>query len=421
MLANEVNEEALFQKWDTTSVNLVGSKRGEVIDQYDFRVALSKILTKDEFKAANGGELTVNADAMGKSETIRDRLEKIIISQNPGFTPNKEELQKQAIKFAKGLKVKSVEKGEEEIEYPLGTVITITQGTTDPEKPVEPKPGEEKKVETKKIIAFDIHDNDFVYEKLHELKMRDGWRSEKDYADAFYINSYTLKRDYLYVGYATKDIAPVLIYRGTYLEKIATEKYQKLLAEYGADIVAFVVPREIEVKTYHIFPKGTRDDLIEIINVPYETWASLQTSWNFMDLPAIFQTRIQKVNEMGFAFNHVEYYNGVEPITGLVSSFDWAKFPLRGDHDNKFCARVFYDKAVAAAKEVPTEKKVDAATAPQAQIQAPAAQAPVTAANTTTTTAPVNTLPVTGASDSIFLFLSSAALMAVGILFFKKH
>ncbi len=275
-----------------------------------------------------------------------------------------------------------------------------------------------------KVIPFNIHNNKFVYDRLFELEIRDGWHSEKDISEAFYNNTETLKDKYLYAGFATKTIKPVIIYRATYLERIAEAAYMDALDKYGADIVVFVVPRVIKIETIHVFPEGTRADLTEIVPVPYEVWASLQHSWTFMNLPEIFKTRIQKVNEQGYTFKEIRYYNGENEIDGLLAGYDWFGMQIRDEvGDDNCCAKIFYDKAVAAAKEIPTEKKVDAATAPQAQIQAPAAQAqaPVTAANTTTTTTPVNTLPVTGASDSIFLFLSSAALMAVGILFFKKH
>ncbi len=281
---------------------------------------------------------------------------------------------------------------------------------------------EEVKDNKVKVIAFNIHNNKFVYDRLFELEIRDGWHSEKDISEAFYNNTETLKDKYLYAGFATKTIKPVIIYRATYLERIAEAAYMDALDKYGADIVVFVVPRVIKIETIHVFPEGTRANLTEIVPVPYEVWASLQHSSKFMNLPEIFKTRIQKVNEEGYAFKEIRYYNGENEIDGLLAGYDWFGMQIREEIGDDACyAKIFYDKAVAAAKEVPTEKKVDAATAPQAQIQAPAAQAPVTAANTTTTTAPVNTLPVTGASDSIFLFLSSAALMAVGILFFKKH
>lgn len=271
------------------------------------------------------------------------------------------------------------------------------------------------------IIPYDIHNDKFVYDRLYTLEIKNGFQSEKEASEIFYNRS-NVKDEYLYAGFATKTISPVLLYRGAYLERAAETAYLEAMNEYKADIVVFVVPRAIKIETIHIFPEGTRSDLTEIVSVPYEVWASLQHSWTFMNLPDIFKTRIQKINEQGYTFREVKYYSGEEPIEGLLSGYDWHGLKIRKERkDGDFCARIFYDKAVAAAKEVPTEKKVDAATAPQAQIQAPAAQAPVTAANTTTTTAPVNTLPVTGASDSIFLFLSSAALMAVGILFFKKH
>ena len=270
-----------------------------------------------------------------------------------------------------------------------------------------------------RVIAYDIHNNEFVYDRLYRLTVRPGFSSLRDVSQAFYDNSDQLKNDYLYAGFATRDVAPVLVYRFTYLEQIAGAKYLAELNARDAHLVTFVVPKTIPVRVEHIFPEGTRDKLIETVDVPYSTWAALQSSYDFMDLPAIFKTRIQKVNEQGFVYKEVKYFNGSKEIRGLLSAYDWIdiELPLRRD---PVCARIYYDVAVAAAKEVPTEKKVDAASAPQAQIQAQG-QAPVTAANTTTTAAPANTLPVTGVSDSIFLFLSSAALMAVGILFFKKH
>ncbi len=299
----------------------------------------------------------------------------------------------------------------------------------------------------KNVVAFDIRNGEWVYDRIYELRMRDGWTSVSDMAKAYYQNSETVQKDYLYAGFVTKDLEPCVVLREAYLEKPERwkEKYLKLLEETKADIVVLVVPKTMGITVEHIFPEGTQATLTETVNVPYIEWASLQTSFQFMNLPEIFRTRIQKVNDQGFAFQVVKFYSGLEEITGVLGAWDWVGMDLE-DHTKKECkAKVFYQLAPENRVQAEGQGNVQAQVGAQAQSQAQAntqvqgpsqmsaqikaqevkkVQGPIAVAGASMSNRgnQVNsTLPVTGASDSIFLFLSSAALMAVGILFFKKH
>ncbi len=305
-----------------------------------------------------------------------------------------------------------------------------------------PKPGKRLN-----IVAFDIRNGEWVYDRVYGLRMRDGWTSVSDMARAFYQNSETVQKDYLYAGFVTKDLKPCVLLREAYLENPERwkEEYLKLLEETKADIVVLVVPKTMGITVEHIFPEGTQASLMETVNVPYIEWASLQTSSQFMILPEIFRTRIQKVNEQGYAFQEIRFYSRLEEVTGVLGAWDWAGMDL-GDHTKKECkAKVFYQLApenrvqaqgqgkvqtqvgtqvqssAQAKKQVPGQGQMQAQIKVQGdqKVQGPIA---VAGASMSNQGKQVNgTLPVTGASDSIFLFLSSAALMAVGILFFKKH
>ncbi len=268
------------------------------------------------------------------------------------------------------------------------------------------------------VKAYDIFNGEYVPDVLDTIELREGWKSPQAITRTYYECS-SLPNEYLYAGFLTVGSEEDAVTIESMVFNFDKNEVKEAFGKKGAQYITLVVPSHVEVETWHIFPVGTRDRLIEKVRVPFPQWVALQNASKFMDVNGIFKTRIQKINEEGYAFKGMEFFNGEKRIVGLLGAYD--VFGRKRPNANTIHAEIYYDKAVAAAKEVPTEKKVDAATAPQAQIQAPAAQAPVTAANTTTTTAPVNTLPVTGASDSIFLFLSSAALMAVGILFFKKH
>ncbi len=285
--------------------------------------------------------------------------------------------------------------------------------------------------EAPRIIAYDIHEGEWVYTRLNQLQMKEGWGSPRDYSVAFFEKS-GLAADYIYAGFAADGQEPQMVYGGAYLERFGdyADFFDK--EKYGASLVVFVVPKMVDVEVEHVFPEGTRDILKETVSVPYDVWASLQHSSTFMKLNDIFKTRIQKVNEMGYTFREVKFYDGRREITGLLVSWDWANFDLGGERRRRVVARVFYDKAVAAAQEVPTGKKVDAATAPQAQIQAEIKAQEDRTLQGTVAVAGISmsnqenqltsALPVTGEKQDSTLIIGAVLLMALGAtLVLKKQ
>lgn len=313
-----------------------------------------------------------------------------------------------------------------------------------PANPVNP-PAPTKTV-TKTILAYDLHNRRPVFDRLFKVEMDKAWDAASPAANAFFTHS-DLPESYLYAGFATAD-AQFLTLPSAVLEQVAASLYAKLLADpYKADIVVLVVPKTIPIEVRHIFPEGDRSPLFEEVNVPYQVWASLENSSEFMNLPQIFQSRIQRINEQGYVFREIRYFDGFRPITGLLESYDWFNNPLGGDRRETCHAEILYDRALASkeaeTKPSPSEKKVDAASAsnllpaqsPKAALSADPAKSsqlaqvpqgssktPVTAASQTPGLAQANALlPVTGESSSLWLFLSSATLLAFGIFFFKKN
>lgn len=313
-----------------------------------------------------------------------------------------------------------------------------------PANPVTP-PAPTKPV-TKTILAYDLHNRRPVFDRLFKVEMDNAWDAASPAANAFFTHS-DLPDSYLYAGFATAD-AQFLTLPSAVLEQVAASLYAKLLADpYKADIVVLVVPKTIPIEVRHIFPEGDRSPLFEEVNVPYQVWASLENSSEFMNLPQIFQSRIQRINEQGYLFREIRYFDGFRPITGLLESYDWFNNPLGGDRRGTYHAEILYDRAASTTNATQStcapEKKVDAASAsnllpaqsPQAALSADPAKSsqlaqvpqgssktPVTAASQTPGLAQANgLLPVTGESSSLWLFLSSATLLAFGIFFFKKN
>lgn len=312
--------------------------------------------------------------------------------------------------------------------------------------PVQANPPAPAKPVTKTILAYDLHNRRPVFDRLFKVEMDKGWDAANPAANAFFTHS-DLPKSYLYAGFATAD-AQFLTLPSAILEQVAASLYAKLLADpYKADIVVLVVPKTIPIEVRHIFPEGDRSPLFEEVSMPYQVWASLENSSEFMNLPQIFQSRIQRINEQGYMFREIRYFDGFRPITGLLESYDWFNNPLGGDRRGTCHAEILYDRALvskeAETKASPSEKKVDAASAsnllpaqsPQAALSADPAKssqlaqvpqgsskAPVTAASQTSGLAQANgLLPVTGESSSLWLFLTSATLLAFGIFFFKKN
>ncbi len=312
--------------------------------------------------------------------------------------------------------------------------------------PVQATPPAPTKPVTKTILAYDLHNRRPVFDRLFKVEMDKAWDAASPAAKAFFTHS-DLPESFLYAGFATPD-AQFLTLPSAVLEQVAASLYAKLLADpYKADIVVLVVPKTIPIEVRHIFPEGDRSPLFEEVSVPYQVWASLENSSEFMNLPQIFQSRIQRINEQGYMFREIQYFDGFRPITGLLESYDWFNNPLGGDRRGTCHAEILYDRALASkeagTKPAPSEKKVDAASAsnllpaqsPQAALSADPAKssqlaqvaqgssnASVTAASQTPGLTQANgLLPVTGESSSLWLFLSSATLLAFGIFFFKKN
>lgn len=340
------------------------------------------------------------------------------------------------------------EEGAEEGAEPVRPANAGQQAPAVPGQPtpVQADPPAPAKPVTKTILAYDLHNRRPVFDRLFKVEMDKGWDAASPAAKAFFSHS-DLTESYLYAGFATAD-AQFLTLPSAVLEQVAKSLYAKLLADpYKADIVVLVVPKTIPIEVRHIFPEGDRSPLFEEVNVPYQVWASLENSSEFMNLPQIFQSRIQRINEQGYLFREIRYSDGFRPITGLLESYDWFNNSLGGDRRGTCHAEILYDRALASkeaeTKPSPSEKKVDAASAsnllpahsPQAALSADPAKSsqqaqvpqgsskfPVTAASQTPGLAQANgLLPVTGESSSLWLFLSSATLLAFGIFFFKKN